>query len=66
MNWYQSIDEIAKNIAQAVANNPESESEIQDKISGFPRNVQQYLWSRINYYIKVFLEQGGGTVEVFI
>jgi len=65
MNWYNHINEIAQNLAQGLADNPEMEFEAQEAISSLPRHLQQIVWNRINFYIKQYLEQGGGVVEFF-
>jgi hypothetical protein len=66
MNWYQKINEIAQNLAQTLADNPEIESEIQEQISMLSRDLQKVVWNRINFYIHQYLEQGGGSMKVFM
>lgn len=65
MNWYQQVDEIAKKLAQVLADNPEMEFEAQEEMSMLSRDLQKIVWNRINFYLHQYLEQGGGSIEVF-
>lgn len=65
MNWYSYIDDTAKELAAFLADNPQLEFEVREKISGLPRFLQKLIWDRINIYVQKYLEQGGGSIEVF-
>jgi hypothetical protein len=66
MNWYSYIDNTAKELAGFLVDNPEMEFEVQEKISGLPRALQGLVWKRVNMYAQRYLEQGGGSMEVFM
>jgi len=66
MNWYTYIDNnIAKELATLLADNPQLESEVQERISKLPGFLQKLVWDRVNVYVQKYLEQGGGSIEVF-
>jgi len=64
MDWYRDWDGLAQSMAIALANQPQVESEINNQLARFPQNLRKILWDKINYYIRVYLEQGGGEVLV--
>lgn len=64
MNWYTYIDNnIAKELATLLADNPQLESEVQERISMLPKVLQGVVWKRVNFYVQRYLEQGGGDVQ---
>jgi hypothetical protein len=65
MNWYSYVDNMAKELAANLANSPQLEFEVQQRISMLPRPLQNLVWNKINFYMSQYLEQGGGDTQFF-